>query len=54
MGPVDAYVVLVAEHRDRKSDRLERFGIGTLSHFGLGVLYAPVSTGAEDSAKVGV
>lgn len=41
MRPVDADVVVVAEHRDGKITRLERLRIGTLLHLGFGVLQAP-------------
>lgn len=39
-SPVDAYLVLVSEHRHGKVDRPERLGIGGV--LGLGILLAPV------------
>lgn len=41
MRPVDADMVLVAEHRDGQIDRLECLGVRAFLDLGLGVLDAP-------------
>lgn len=35
MSPINAYVILLTEHRDGKVDRLEGVGIGAFLHLGL-------------------